>query len=698
MTYKNAIKSIISSFLALIIGFSPTFTYAEDYRDAGTFSGDGSVYRSSANDYTYTLTNEGGFTVYVPYDHSKSGQEIYTRMFKGLFNIYKSAYGSNYESAGAKFNSGIPTIKGVSTKYFAKTLSIGGISDRVGPVTSSEAATTDLHEFAADYNIEFRYAGVMINRDTKKGSVVTNPAFPADTLSSSSSGGAARTYNRYKKNTDNVFDTVTLYGTASTQVIGWDALVKNYQGSSGIPSNIPSQSPYYDTWEKVFALWAERTEIGAAYKNAYAQNPSGVTWDRYLKDYLRIDGDYRTQSVLLTAVFNYDGHTYYKTYGIPFPIDANMIASKIQILDEKSNVLDYSERPLEFESSINGADQMNKNMGTSGKSAGEPIKLEVGKTYGIELGLTFASKDKKETTTKKNTEAASPEIIVMDTSREENTVTRMGTGITSSLRNLSSTERSLFDSNTSGSIAGKQSFVYPLTRGSDETITYYCGMAGYKNLSFTVQENFPTTGILRFVVPEIYDQNGDNSYRNDDYVELEYTLDETPPPPSVESDAYGDMNLGQRELRSLHYKKIVLEDNPDAPIYATDPVTGEQVETGEYEQMEVEYEYVTDYGTWASYAESPEGEEAGEWNGVPEATGDIYPIDDVSWWEYDQVWPDQSDDAYYKIWLVKNGDTWSPNDEDYYRSETTDYPFTLGFSTSRSRATDNNVEKVVYPF
>lgn len=611
MIYKKIYKHILSGFLALVVGFSPTLTYAEDYRDAGTFSGDGGIYRSDKNDYNYNSNNEGGFTAYVPYDHSYPGENIYRRMFTGLFSIYKSAYGSNYDAAGAKFNSSIPSINGISTKYFAKTVSIGGISDNLGVVTEAEPATTDLHNFSPLYNVEFRYGGIAIDKDTKRGSVITNPSFPDDILHSS--GNAVRTYNRYKKNTADVLDTVSLSGNSGASVLPWQWLKSSYPGAGGVPSHYPTQSPYYGTYKDVFSLWAERTQVGAAYKAAYAQNPSNVAWDEYLKNYFYISGDYRTQSVLLTAVYTHDGHTYYTTYGIPFPVDANMIASKIQILDEKDNVLDYSERPLEFTNAINGADFINKNMGTSNKAAGQPIKLEVNKTYGVELGLTFASKDKKQSTTQKNTSAAAPTIEVIDTTPQENEVTSLNTGVASTLKNLSSMERSIMDTNTEGTINTKKSQTVSLSRSSSETVTYYYGMAGYKNLSFTVQENFPTQGILRFVVPAIYDQNGDNSYRNDDYIELEYTLDAQPEiTEPLPTESYGDMNLGQRELRCLHYKKTIMEDNPDAPIYSTDPVTGEETETGEYEQMPVDYEYVTEYGTWESYDSSPNGEEAGD--------------------------------------------------------------------------------------
>jgi hypothetical protein len=105
-------------------------------------------------------------------------------------------------------------------------------------------------------------------------------------------------------------------------------------------------------------------------------------------------------------------------------------------------------------------------------------------------------------------------------------------------------------------------------------------MSGFKVMAFTVDDVFPTDGTIRFYVPEVYDQNGDNQYRNDDYIELDYTLDSTPPVTTDKQISYGDMNLGQREYRSLHYLKTVEEDDLDNPIMETDPVTGEEKETG----------------------------------------------------------------------------------------------------------------------
>lgn len=112
------------------------------------------------------------------------------------------------------------------------------------------------------------------------------------------------------------------------------------------------------------------------------------------------------------------------------------------------------------------------------------------------------------------------------------------------------------------------------------------GLAAYKTIALTVDEEFPESGVIRFAVPRMHRLYGDNDYLNDDYIELEYILDNSPDDPedTTQMNSYGDMNLGRREYRRLHYKKTVEEDDLDKPIMATDPTTGEQKETGEYEK------------------------------------------------------------------------------------------------------------------
>ena len=675
---RKFIKRAVAGLLTAIFLTQPVMA-ATDYRDAGIFSQEKGIYFSGNS--KYRSQNEGGFTVYVPYDHNMPGQEIFKYMFVKLFNIYKSGVGSHYASAGARFHApaGYTNIGGVNTSYFVKSVAANN--------GNSIPATSDLHDFVSDYNVEFRYSGVMIDvGNTNRGTVVTNPTFPSDFASSSSSGGAARLYNQYKKDQQTVAGQVTMYGgPGADYVIPWEQLKKNYPGGSGIPSNIASASPYYKLAQETFEKWAEITEIGAKYKQAYAQNPGGVEWWNYLKDYLRIDGDYRKGSVLLTAVYN-NGSLKYNTYYIPYPVEANTIVSKINVLDENGNLLDYSERPVEFDDACGGADGFYKNQGTSGKAAGQPVTLERGKTYQVEFGLTFASFSKKTSTTEKASAAAAADIRVFSKVKdiaETDPFKSYGSSISSSMQNMNSMERTMLNTNTSGGIQTKTSHTAAYAAGGSES--YHLGMAAYKNPAFTVDETFPDNGVIRIAVPEIYDQNGDNCYRNDDYLDLEYTLTGVQPElPNEEIGAsYGDMNLGQREYRRLHYKVTEMVDNPDAPI-----LDDEGNETGEYEQMPWDFEYISEYGTWESEGAARNGDKAGDWPGVPEADGDNYPISEDAWWEYDQQWPDQSEDAYYKIWLTKNGDSWSKNNEDYYRSETADYPFTLGFSTSRSRSHD----------
>ena len=82
----------------------------------------------------------------------------------------------------------------------------------------------------------------------------------------------------------------------------------------------------------------------------------GMPWWKILQKYMRIDGDIKTQSVVMTIVYNdstQGGHTRYKTYYIPRPVENNVVAYKIQLLDDKDQIIDKSERPLEKVTDVN---------------------------------------------------------------------------------------------------------------------------------------------------------------------------------------------------------------------------------------------------------------------------------------------------------------------------------------------------------
>ena len=251
---KKFIKKAVAGLLTAIFLTQPVMA-ATDYRDAGIFTQEKGMFLS--NGIRYMKHNEGGFTVYAPYTHNMTGQDIFVSMFKNLFNIYKSGVGSHYASAGARFHApaGYTNIGGVNTSYFVKSVAANN--------GNSIPATSDLHDFVSNYNVEFRYSGVMIDtKNNNRGTVVTNPTFPSDFASSSSSGGAARLYNQYKKDQQTVAGQVTMYGgPGADYVIPWEQLKKDYPGGSGIPSNIASASPYYKLAQETFEKWAEITEI-----------------------------------------------------------------------------------------------------------------------------------------------------------------------------------------------------------------------------------------------------------------------------------------------------------------------------------------------------------------------------------------------------------------------------------------------------
>ena len=693
---KTQVKRICATALSFVMMGQPIVGLAEDYRQAGVFSKDGGIYTHASNSYVYSLHDEGGFTVYIPYDQSWSGYKIYKSMFDGLFNIYKSGHGSNYDDAGGTYENGVGWItasgKKIYAPYFVKKLS----TDESG---ESIYATTDLMEYEPEHNVEFRYSGIIISAADSSGVVVTNPTFTADTTwKYAATGKTEKSYEIYKKGFyPEVHSNITMYKDAvTTEVLERDNLVKDYPGSYGVPTNIASSSPYYGKAEGTFNKWADTTEIGARYRAKYAgyvANPED--WWKELKDYVRIDGDYETQSVLLTFVHKNSSGTFYRTHSIPFPVESNMIASKIQVLDEKQNVLDYSMRdPGDIKDAYSGADYLRRNV-----LSGGTVALERGKTYTIELAMTYMSAENTQSVTEKDTEAARPDIQILSRPadginsrlKDQGLFSEHTSELTTQMTQMSAAEKDRNDPTLTGPINTEAT---GRLATKDGNLTFNFGQTTHKVVSVTVDETFPTYGTLKFTVPTIYDSNGDNKYQTDDYIDLYFTVSEIPiPPPEYENpNSYGDMNLGRKEYRRLHYWKEVEKPNPEKPIKVVNPETGLEEETGEFEMMIVECEYVTDYGWWDDYSSAPEGEEVGEWEGKPESSGNIYHVNgEQAWWEYDQRWPNQGEDAVYKIWLKNAGQSWSENGETYKRSETEDNPFTLGFSTSRSRGEENDM-------
>ena len=350
-------KKLIKVFMPILIGLSllahPAPAFAADYRDAGIMTRDKSTYvwysKTYGNSVTYDVHNEGGFNVYVPYTSFMTGQDKFRRMFTNLFSIYNSGIGETYNKAAMRWNAPLyANAGGVQTQYFVKKISTTD-NDR-----ESAMATSNLGDFSPSFNVEFRYAGIVIDtNNSDRGSVVTNPTYASDWIQEASvavSRGENKTYYIYNKDGSEK-QGYNLKLIATDDVKHPKDLIENWSGSSGVPSNIPTQSPYYGTAQEVFETWAERTTIGAKYKAAYENYAPayGMAWWQLLQKYMRIDGDIKTQSVTMTIVYRDvtdNGHIRYKTYYIPRPVENNVIAYSIQILDDKNEITGNSKRIL----------------------------------------------------------------------------------------------------------------------------------------------------------------------------------------------------------------------------------------------------------------------------------------------------------------------------------------------------------------
>ena len=352
MSKHKLVKIFMPILLGLSILAQPAAVFAADYRDAGTMIKEKGSYIYTSKKYSgikYDQQNEGGFNVYVPYQSFNTGQDKFRRMFTYLFDIYKSGVGVTYQNAAMLWNAPLhSTINGVETRYYTKYLSTTDNDQQ------SAMATSNLGDFSPNYNVEFRYAGIMIDtRSTQKGTVVTNPTFASDFIQEPKTAGkkgVAKTYFVYDK-AKRETEEHNLKLIESNEVKRPDELIENWPGSSGVPSNIPSKSPYFGTAQEVFQTWAERTEIGAKYKAMYQNYEAayGMPWWKILQKYMRIDGDIKTQSVVMTIVYNdstQGGHTRYKTYYIPRPVENNIIAYSIQILDDRNKITGNAKRIL----------------------------------------------------------------------------------------------------------------------------------------------------------------------------------------------------------------------------------------------------------------------------------------------------------------------------------------------------------------
>ena len=246
---KNINRKIIPIVLAsaMLMNSAPVTAFA-DNRDAGIMNKDRGKYTYSSDKYngvSYEAKNEGGFTVYVPYSMMMTGQERFFNMFTKLFDIYSSGVGTNYEKAFGQWTApDMGTIGKITTKYYAKFLSTKDNDDK------SVMATSNLADYCPEFNIEYRYSGVMVDmNNTNRGTVVTNPTFASDFIqegqANEKNNERAKTYKQFNKQNEEI-GSYNVKLIEAQEVKHPKSLKKNYPGGSGIPSNIPKESPYYD--------------------------------------------------------------------------------------------------------------------------------------------------------------------------------------------------------------------------------------------------------------------------------------------------------------------------------------------------------------------------------------------------------------------------------------------------------------------
>ena len=661
---KNILHKIVATGLAAATLLSTTITAFADYRDTGMWNKNGGTAFSESNGNTYYRQQEGGMGVYVPYNlKNDHNDEIIKKMFTGLFNIYKNDIGDSYPTAGFLYNTSM-TAGGKAGKYFIKTVAF----EPYDRTYESVPASVDIGQ---DYGVEFRYAGVMINKEGTNGQVTTNPGFPSDTVRESGNNYVYK-YPIYA----NQAATVTMQSNAENRgkddkvPWSWIFWLDEYQGGNGIPANTRTEyNRDADKAKATFEAWADRTQSGKWYKEEYEQDPglaSPGDWWQTANQKFRIDGDIdEGQSVVISIVYqDPDKHKWYRSYQIPQPFEKNVAPEKIQILSQNDTVIDYSEKYWNNPSALDGITQGEANV----KNSGNAVTLTKGEVYKINVGLAYFTKEDETTT---STRSDGLIVRICDRNNPSKVYKEYYAQNTLSLINPSSDEQVALDLNSSNAAIGTPAMV--VGTGGTEEVYYYTGIAPYLVPELIIDDTIPISGSIYAYAADHFSQNGDNEVVTDDMIKIDYTVTEgggggvNPQDP-----APGDMNIGQREYRALHHR--VTEDVP----------TGEVDEAGNEITEEVDFEYVTDFGTYDTPGAAGEGEAVGEWEGFPgNDNGRNYYIDEDSWWEYDQEWPDQIADLEWKCWIEKNGE-YDPSGT-FTRSELNNNPFDLGFTISRNR-------------
>lgn len=672
MINKRWIKKVIALIMAagLFTEALPFSAFA-----AGTFTRTGNVLMSSDGG-VYYLNEVGGVKAFIPLKYTNEvhdADKIKRAMTSDLGIIHSE--GTLATTAAFRYQ-GFGSTYANLVKYAAQD-----------GITASGAWLRPSFDIGdPTYNVMFRYAGFGItSRADSMGlvsaEVITNPNFPSDGIQA---GGGSDQYTvaTFKKNADG---SNTLSQSGAETVHGRGATVHDFvniytnglNGTSSYPGQGIVNSNTYtginadsSLAQLAFEKWLNSGSEYAAYYKSKAEEEirfsgNGMQWWQYLNQYFQINGDPGddNQTVYFYIVTGKaTGHAVYKTYSIPAKVGNNVSPTFIGVVGTDGKVLGESYRNVSSIDQYEGADEVHENS--------TPVTLVPGQIYSIDAALTYYTNNRSQT----NNQNRRIEFYAIPKGNTDNKVVLSDLSAVSSFSSSGYAHASRLDGSTGA-----------IKANAGTTEGYRYGSAGFGTTAFTFEAgSIPSAGYLVVGVTTGYDEYGDNDVQVDDVLMIQYKTEEVIQEITNFKEAYGDMNLGQREYRMYSYfdkEERPVVDEAGNPVPEVD-ATGKP--TGKMTTQQVDVLRTSSYGPYNTADEGRAMAEAGTTIEVaPEDV--VIPAEDMStiwhegegWWTYAEQWP--GNDRNWKCWVYS--DDVNRADEGYTRG----IPFNMGWTVARSR-------------
>lgn len=664
-----------------------------------TFTRESNVLIDRSSDTKYFPNTMGGAKAYLPIELSKSNGNKKT-IANGMLKLPGMQDGSGGKANTAAFRyQGFNSYIGAKAQYWVKTASTlitaSGTKWEVPPISVSEKN-----------RLSFRYAGMVITDGSDASHAVviagTNPYFPVDTIQPTSSTGDGKgtaIVFEEEHNDDGsvsyVGNNVDIYGTGGGVVDFDDVYTNGYNGTTYFKAQGNIKSNQYTTInsnlaQAAFDRWKKDDETG--FYNAYAEkaqiwkdrhNSSLAIW-QIMNQFFQISGDPTDpdQSLYFYMVRGkLGGGTYYRTYTLGAPIKKNVTPTLFAIKDNETGEI--------LSESYRATGEITSHDGVTNEVIGKVVDLIPGHHYTIEGVMSYYS-----TKTAASASNRGIQFYATGTGPESDPIP-LTDAMMQPYRALPDASAIIHKSPTDGKSSG------PVTPSSSNTGSdkdtgkvYNYNGAAFGNIDFTVTEAMAelSTGRLVIAVPQEATVEGDNECQNDDVLYLNFIIkNESTDLPVQTQSAYGDMNLGMPEYRSLHY---IIEDEEEDD---SDDGDGGGDGESEKEPKIVEYEVSSDYGYYqtedqASISNKEENSTAKIPNNIDIwAAGSVSDAISQPWWEYtERVWPDQTADIENKCWLTDENNTWNQSGE-FLRSISGENKFGFGFRVSRSRGKEGSI-------